>query len=277
MHVSGAVAVVTGASRGIGRSTALALSDAGAAVGLGARSVEALESVAREISERGGRALAVPTDVRERAQAERLVRTVSAEWGRVDLVVANAGVYMRRPALQMTSEEVRGSLEINFFGSLYPILEALPQMVARRQGHIVVVSSLDGRRALPGDGPYAIAKGALAGLVQVLRQELRPAGVGVTGVFPGRIDTAMIADLQVPWISKKAPPAKLARAMVRAIEHDRPEVVFPPSDRLLLYADLVSPQLTEWAIARMRLSGWHSRPSEPRRSAARPPRRAGPR
>lgn len=258
MRVAGAVAVITGASRGIGRATALALADAGAAVGLGARSAGALESVAAEVAARGGRALAVPTDVTQRAQAENLVRAVSAQWGRVDLVVANAGVYLRRPVLQMTADEVRSSLEVNFFGSLYPVLAALPQMVERHQGHIVIVSSLDGRRALPGDGPYAIAKAALAGLTQVLRQELRPTGVGVTGVFPGRIDTAMIADLRVPRISKKAPPGKLARAIVHAIEHDQPEVVVPRANRLLLYADLLSPRLTEWAIARMRLSGWHA-------------------
>ncbi|HZC99817.1 MAG TPA: SDR family NAD(P)-dependent oxidoreductase, partial [Actinomycetes bacterium] len=93
------------------------------------------------------------------------------------------------------------------------ILVALPQMVQRRRGHLVIVSSLDGRRPLPGDGPYAIAKAALSGLVQVLRQELRP------------------------------------------VERDQAEVVVPRSGRLLLCADLLSPRVTEWAIARLRLSG----------------------
>jgi short-subunit dehydrogenase len=250
------VAVVTGASRGIGRATALALADAGAAVALAARGVEALERVAEEVRRRGGRALVVPADVGDPVQAQELVRTVLAQWGQVDIVVANAGAYLRTPALALTAEKVRRSLQVNFYGSLDPILVALPQMVQRRRGHLVIVSSLDGRRPLPGDGPYAIAKAALSGLVQVLRQELRPAGVGVTGVFPGRVDTEMIAGLRVPRISNKVSPERVARAIVRAIERDQAEVVVPRSGRLLLCADLLSPRLTEWAIARLRLSGY---------------------
>lgn len=119
----------------------------------------------------------------------------------------------------------------------------------------MVVGSLDGRRALPGDAPYAIAKTALTGLVQVLRQELRPFGIGVTGVYPGRIDTAIIADLRVPRISRKVPPERVATAIVCAVERGRPEVVVPRSGRLLLYADLVSPRMTEWMIGRLGLSG----------------------
>ena len=252
--------MVTGASRGVGRATVLVLAEAGVDIALAARSVADLESVAEEVRCLGRRALVVPTDVAERDQAEGLVPAVLAEWGRVDIVVANAGVYMRRPVLELTAEEVQRSLEVNFYGSLRPVLAALPQMVERRSGHIVLVSSLDGRRPVPGDGPYAIAKAALTGLVQVLRQELRPLGVAVTGVFPGRIDTAMIEDLRVPWISRKIAPERVARSIVRAIELERSEVVVPRFDRLLLYADLLSPRLAEWAIARLGLSGRPGRP-----------------
>ena len=259
MRVAGAVALVTGASRGIGRATALALARAGADVALAARSVDELERVAVEIEQGGRRALVVSTDVAERAQAEALVDRVSQEWGRVDVLVANAGLYLRRPLLRLGAEDVEQALQVNFYGSLYPILAVLPQLAERRRGHIVVVGSLDGRRAIPGDGPYAIAKAALSGLVQVLRQELRPLGVGVTGVYPGRIDTAMIADLHVPWVSRKVPPERVAAATVGAIERNRAEVVVPRSNRLLLYADLLSPRATEWAIARLGLSG---RPQE---------------
>ena len=247
--------MVTGASRGIGRATALALADAGADVALASRGLAGLERVAEGVRRRGRRALVVPADVADRAQAAALVGSVSEEWGRVDIVVANAGVYVRSPVLELTAEDVERSLEVNFYGSLHPILAVLPQLVERRRGHVVVVSSLDGRRPLPGDGPYAIAKTALSGLVQVLRQELRPLGIGVTGVYPGRIDTAMIADLRVPRISRKIPPERVATAIVRAIEHGRPEVVVPRSGRLLLYADLLSPQMTEWMIARIGLTG----------------------
>jgi NAD(P)-dependent dehydrogenase (short-subunit alcohol dehydrogenase family) len=178
-------------------------------------------------------------------------------------LVANAGAYLRAPAVDMTVDLVEASLRVNFFGAFHPIMLALPPMVQRGKGHLVVVSSVDGRRPLPGDGPYAIAKSALSGLAQVLRQELRPAGIGVTAVFPGRIDTDMIADLKVPRISKKVPPARVARAIVRGIEHDRPEVVVPRSSRLLLYADLLSPRGTEWLVARLGLSGRPTNGSAP--------------
>ncbi len=260
MRVDGAVAVVTGASRGIGRATALALADAGADVALAARSAEDLERVAGEVRRRGRRALVVLADVADRGEAEGLVRTVTEEWGRVDVLVANAGLYVRRPAVDLTAADVEAALAVNFWGALHPVLAALPQLVERRRGHLVLVGSIDGRRALPGDGPYAIAKGALGALVQVLRQELRPLGVGVTGVFPGRIDTAMVADLRVPRISAKLPPERLARAIVRAVERDRAEVVLPRLGRLLLWADLASPRLAEWAIGRLRLGGdWGAR------------------
>jgi NADP-dependent 3-hydroxy acid dehydrogenase YdfG len=255
VRVSGSTALVTGASRGIGRALALALAGAGADVALAARSVEGLERVAEEVRATGRRALVVPADVTDREQAERIVRTATGAWGRVDVVVANAGHYLRRPATGLTAGDVRASLEVNFFGCLHPILAALPQLLEGGRGHIVLLSSLDGRRALPGDGPYAIAKAAQASLAQVLRQELRPHGIGVTGVFPGRIDTEMIEGMRLPRISKPASPERLARAVVRAVERDRPEVVVPRFNRALLWADLASPRLTEWAIGRLRLSG----------------------
>jgi NADP-dependent 3-hydroxy acid dehydrogenase YdfG len=262
MRLAGAVALVTGASRGIGRATALALARAGADVALAARSLEDLERLADDIEQLGRSALVVKTDVAERAQAEQLVDRVSREWGRVDVLVANAGLYLRRPLLQLRAEDIEQALQVNFYGSLHPILAILPQLTERRRGHIVVVGSLDGRRAIPGDGPYAIAKAALSGLVQVLRQELRPHGVGVTGVYPGRIDTTMIADLHASPISPKAPPERVATAIVRAIEHNRAEVVVPRSNRSLLYADLLSPRATEWAIAKLGLSGHWQKPQE---------------
>jgi short-subunit dehydrogenase len=255
MELRGAAAVVTGASRGIGRATALALAARGANVALGARSVEDLERVAGELRARGAEALVVPLDVSRREDCERLVQAASERWGWVDVVVANAGVYLRTPVLELTAEDVRRSLEVNFFGELHPILAALPQMVERRSGAIVVVSSLDGRHAMPGDAPYAIAKGALGSLVQVLRQELGPLGIGVTGVFPGRVVTEMIADLRPSRLGGAASPERVARAIVRAVERGRPEVILPRFNRLLLYADAATPRLTEWAIRSWRLGG----------------------
>ena len=256
MKLAGAAALVTGASRGIGRATADRLAAEGARVALAARTRGDLELAVAAITARGGVAMAVRTDVTDQGQAELLVETVRERWGRVDLLVANAGAYVRRPAAELTAEAVAESLAVNLYGALYPLVAALPTMLEQRRGHIVLVSSVDGRKALPGDAPYAIAKFALTGLGQALRQELRPLGVGVSTVFPGRVDTAMTADLAVPWISHKLRPEKVAAAVVDAVRRDRAEVVVPRLASALVSVDSVSPRLGDWIVRRLRLSGW---------------------
>jgi uncharacterized protein len=247
MDVRDAVAVVTGASRGIGRATAVELARAGARVVVGARSVGELEAVARET---GGRA--VQCDVTRTEDVERLV----ADAGEVDILVANAGEYVRADATALTREHFERSLAINFYGQLDPLLAVLGGMVVRRRGHVVFVSSIDGRKALPGDAPYAAAKFALAGLAGSIRQDLRPHGVGVTAVFPGRVDTAMIDALRVPLVSRKVKPEAVARAIVTAIRRDRAEVVVPRvGGRAFLWADELSPRLGDWAVRRFGLGG----------------------
>jgi NADP-dependent 3-hydroxy acid dehydrogenase YdfG len=262
VNLSGAVAVVTGASSGIGRATALALAKEGTRVALAARNRSELEATAAEISARGGEALVVPTDVCDRAQVERLVEAAVERWGKVDVLVANAGAYVRKPALELGVEEIERSLAVNFYGALYPVLALLPRMIERGRGQIVLVDSIDGRKALPGDAPYAVAKFALSGLGQALRQELRPHGIGVTIVYPGRVDTAMIAELRVPRISRKLSPGRIARAIVAAIRRNRAEVLVPRLGRLLLLVDLLSPRAGDWFVEHLHLTG--SEQSRPR-------------
>jgi NAD(P)-dependent dehydrogenase (short-subunit alcohol dehydrogenase family) len=251
MELRDAVAVVTGASRGIGRATALALARAGARVVVAARDVAALQAVAVET---GG--VAVECDVTRREDVERLVATA----GDVDVLVANAGAYIRRDGPHPRREDFERSLAVNFYGALDPLLGVLPRMVARRHGHIVLVSSIDGLKALPGDAPYSVAKFALAGLGDALRQDLRPHGVGVTTVFPGRVDTPMVEELRVPLVSRKIPPDAVARAIVKAIRHDRAEIVLPRLGLAFVYADALSPRLGDWAARRFGLGGrWTER------------------
>lgn len=246
MELAGATAVVTGASRGIGRATARALAAKGARVVLAARGAEELEAAAREV---GG--TAVPTDVSDPAQVAALV----AAAGEVDVVVANAGVYVQRPVLQTALADLEESLATNLYGALAPVLAALPGMVERRRGHIVLVNSVDGLKGLPGDGPYVAAKYALAGIGGVLRQELSRHGIGVTSIFPARVDTAMVEDLRVPWISRKIPPEQVAGAVVRGIERNRARIVVPRIAAGLVWAEYVSPRVADAAIRLLRLEG----------------------
>ncbi len=252
----GQVAIISGASSGIGRATALALAAEGARLALAARSADRLRATADEIKAQGGEALALPTDVTHREQVERLVRETLDHWGRLDVVVANAGQYIRCPVRELTVAAVERSLAVNFYGGLHLALAALPTLLAQGSGHLIFVTSMDGKKGLPPDAPYVAAKFALTGLAEVMRQELRGSGVAVTTVLPGRVDTPMIETLRVPWISAKVPPEAVAGAIVRAVYRSRPEVIVPRWAKVLVYVNTVSPRLGDWAVRAFHLAGW---------------------
>ena len=250
------IAIVTGASSGIGRATALALAENGAHVALAARTESALQELAEGIRRLEREALVVPTDVTEKEQVERLVEETLRRWGRVDVLVANAGAYVRSPVRELTVEEVQRSMAVNFYGALHAVLAVQPPMLARGQGHIVLMSSLDGKKGLPLDGPYVAAKFALAGYGEVLRQELHGSGVRVTTVFPGRVDTPLIDTLDVPSVSAKIPARAVANAIVDAVRRPKPEVILPVQGRALHLVNVISPRLGDWIVRRLHLQGW---------------------
>lgn len=252
------VAIVTGASSGIGRATALALARAGAHVALAARNQAAMQEVARDIRALGREALVVPTDVTQQAQVERLAEATLERWERVDIFVANAGRYVRCCVTELTVAHIERAMAVNFYGALYGLLAVLPHMLARKSGHLVLVSSLDGRKGLPVDAPYVSSKFALAGLGEVMRQELRRTGVYVTTVFPGRIDTPLIDGMRVPWVSPKYAPEMVARAIVKGIRRRKPEVIVPGFYRLFVILGALSPRLSDWFARAFHLEGWES-------------------
>jgi short-subunit dehydrogenase len=174
----------------------------------------------------------------------------------VDILVSNAGVYVRCPIKELTVSEIERSMAVNFYGGLHAILAVLPHMLGQRSGHIVLVTSMDARIGLPLDAPYVAAKFALRGLGEVLRQELHHSGIKVTTVFPGRVDTPMIADLKVPSISAKIPPEAVAQAIVNAIRRQRPHVIVPGQVRLLDLIATLSPRLSDWLTRYLHLEGW---------------------
>jgi len=249
------VAIVTGASRGIGRATALALAQEGAHVALAARSASALEEVAEAIRSLGRDALCVPTDVRQQAQVEHLVSETLIRWGRVDILVTSAGIYPHRRIVDLTASDLEESLDTNFYGTVYAVLTVLPHMLAQRQGHIVLMSSVQGRKALPTDAAYAVSKFAVAAFGDVLRQELHGTGVYATTVFPGRVDTDFIANLVLPWFSGIISAEAVAKAIVRAIDRRQAEVILPFGARALIYGSILWPRLGDWAVRLLRLEG----------------------
>jgi len=253
-----ATAVITGASSGIGRATALVLARAGVRVALAARNKARLDAVRSEIEDAGGEALVVPTDVSSQEQVEQLVSAVIACWGRVDLLVCCAGEYVRHRVVDVPLSDVERSMAVNFYGSVYAIREVLPGMLERRHGHIILVTSMDARKGLPLDAPYVAAKAALTEYAGVLRQECRGTGVEVFTVLPGRVDTPMISNIDVPWISAKIPPEKVATAILKAIRGRKAEVILPHQAKLLAYVNTFSPRLGDWFVRKLRLEGWEA-------------------
>lgn len=252
----GKVAIVTGASSGIGRDTAMALAEQGAYVALVARREDTLLKLAEEINGRGHKAVVMTADVTRRPEVELMAQDVFAYWGRVDILVSNAGEYIRRPIIDLDPAEIQRSLDVNFFGGVNCILAVLPYMLEQKNGHIIAVTSMAGRIGIPPDAPYTSAKFAMTGFLEVLRQELRSSGVSVTNIQPGRVDTPMIEHLQFSRVSPKIPSEDVVRAILKSIRRPRPVVIVPPQARLLYYINALAPSLSDRLTRYFRLEGW---------------------
>ena len=254
-RLEGQVAIITGASSGIGAALARTFSDEGARVALVARRTADLEILSAEIDAQGGSSLVITGDVTDDEDMARMAQAVLETWGQVDILVANAGIYVQAPVAEMTVADLARAVEVNFLGAARSILAVLPAMRARRQGHLVLMSTQDVMIPIPGDGPYVASKSALTGLAQVLRQELKPEGIAVTVVHPGRIDTPLIAHLRMPIASPKMSAEDLAVRVVRAIVRRRRRLIYPATGYLYLLRDLW-PSLGDWLIGALHLQGW---------------------
>jgi short-subunit dehydrogenase len=250
------IALITGASSGIGRATARELAQRGVHVVLTSRREDRLQELASEIASAGGTVTVRRLDVTDRQALRGTVADIERQCGVIEILVANAGEYIRGEAATLGSRPFEQSMAINFYGALDLIYEVLPSMLRRKAGHIVVVSTVDAKKGLPLDAPYVAAKAAITGFMDVLRQELRGSGVHVTTVLPGRVDTPMIQHLRVPWISPKISPNRVARALVRAIERNRAEVIVPwVGPKTLLLAGAVSAPIADSIVRLFHLEG----------------------
>lgn len=191
-RLEGKVAVVTGASSGIGESTAEALAAEGAAVVAAARREDRLRGLVERIEERGGRAVAVACDVTDEGQAHDLVRRAIEEYGQLDILVNNAGVMLLSTVGKGLSDQWRQMFEVNVMGLLYATDAAISHMKERGSGHLVNVSSVAGRKVTrDSSGVYAGTKFAVNAISEGLRQELLEDGIRVTIVEPGAVDTEL--------------------------------------------------------------------------------------
>jgi 3-oxoacyl-[acyl-carrier protein] reductase len=189
------IAFITGASRGIGRACAIALSAAGAKVVVAARQLDKLEEVAAEIRAAGGEAFVVPIDLASQDSIKEAFSKASKEFGRVDILINNAGLTRDGLALRMKREDWDAVIQTNLSGSFFCIQQVMPAMVRERWGRIVNITSVVGESGNAGQANYAASKAGLIGLTKSLAQELASRNITVNAVAPGFVETDMTASL----------------------------------------------------------------------------------
>lgn len=221
-----AVAVVTGASSGIGAALARRLAADGCRVGLIARRPDRLAALADEIRRAGGTAAVAPADVGDREQVGDAIAALRTDLGPIDLLVANAGIGVPTTLDPVNTPAVEEMFRVNVLGMVYVIEAALPDMLRRGRGHIAAVSSLAGFLGLPGESGYCASKAAVNTYLDGLRIHLRGRGVRVTTLCPGFVRTPMTAvnDFHMPWLLEAD---DAARRMVRALRRGRKVYRFP--------------------------------------------------
>jgi short-subunit dehydrogenase len=253
----GQVVIITGASAGIGKALALKLASQGAKLAIAARRAERLEQVAVESRQRGGEALVVPTDVSDEAQCKTLVQKTVSEYGRLDMLINNAGLavlslFADYPDLGL----FRHTMDVNFYGAVNCTYYALPYL-KQAKGRIVAISSMGGKAAIPYNAPYCASKYALHGFYDALRMEVSRSGVSATVICPWWVVTefheAQMDKNGVPYgpggravYSRRMMSAdRCAEITLRAAHKRRREILMGPGI-LTVWLKLLSPRLLDW-------------------------------
>lgn len=252
------VAIITGASSGIGWALAKVVAEEKCKVGLIARRRDQLETLANEIRQTGGVAAVAPADVGDRAAVLSAIAAIRDQLGPIDLLIANAGVGVPTLLSPVNVPDVEKMFRVNVLGMVYAIEGVLPEMLQRGRGHLAGVSSLGAYQGLPGESGYCASKAAVSTYLDGLRIHLRDRGIVVTTICPGFIKTPMTAvnKFPMPWLMDADPAA---RRIVRAL-HRRSKVYNFPWQTTLLTK--LSRWLPDWMIARA-MGDYNKKPPMP--------------
>lgn len=241
-NIEGKVVVITGASSGLGEASARLLSAGGATVVLAARRADRIRSLAEELSGRGGKALAVATDVTRFDEVKKLADAAVQAYGRIDVMINNAGLMPQSLLERLKIDEWDRMIDVNIKGVLYGIAAALPYMQQQKAGHFINVSSVAGHRVGPGTAVYSATKHAVRALSEGLRQEVKPYNIRTTVISPGAVATELPDSVTDPNAAERIrkfyaevaiPADSFARAVAFAISQpedvDINEILFRPT------------------------------------------------
>lgn len=245
INITGKIVVITGASSGLGEATAKMLAAEGATVVLGARRTDKIDALANEINSNGGRAMALTTNITDAVQVKQLVDTAVEKFGRIDVIINNAGLMPHSPLERLKIDDWNQMIDVNLKGVLYGIAAALPYMKEQKSGHIINVSSVAGHKVNPGGAVYSATKAAVRVISEGLRQEVKPYNIRTTIISPGAIATELADSVTEPDVAagiKKfyedtaIPADSFARTVIFAMsqpeEVDINEILFRPTKQL---------------------------------------------
>ncbi|MEZ5443261.1 MAG: SDR family oxidoreductase, partial [Lysobacterales bacterium] len=206
-NIRGKVIVITGASSGMGEATARGLAAKGAKVVLGARRADRLAQIVSDITAQGWEAIAVPTDVTQRADLQKLVDTAISTYGRIDVLFNNAGLMPLSPLESLRIDEWDQMIDVNMKGTLYGIAAALPKMKAQKAGQIINVSSVYGHKVVATGAVYCATKYAVRAISEALRQEVKDYNIRVTTISPGAVRTELTDHITEPGLAESVADA----------------------------------------------------------------------
>ncbi len=249
MSFSGKTIMITGASSGIGHGLALELGKRGARLGLLARRKDLLDELVSAIQVAGGQALALPVNVQDESAVREAADRLRSEFGRVDIMVANAGVGGNSEAQQIKSSDFSKVIGVNVMGVVNSVTAVVPEMVAQGHGQLVAISSLAAYRGLPKSAAYCASKAAVSILFESLRLDLEPKGIDVTIIHPGFIKTPLTAGrhAQMPFLMELDDAVK---KILTAIEKKKKSYAFPWQLATIVRLGMIMPTFIYDSISR---------------------------
>lgn len=258
------IVAITGASSGIGRATAVRLAQRGAAIAMCARRTDRLEAAADDIRARGGEALAVVADVTREADMQRFVAAAVERFGRLDAIVCNAGFGIYGSADSITPDQMRQLLDVNYLGTFFAVQAAMPVFRRQGAGHVIVVSSIVGKRGVPYMGAYAATKFAQVGLAECLRAEVQGTNIHVSVVFPISTETEFFDVMTkasghaTRALGPRQDASEVADAIARAIDRPVAEVYPYKKARGLVLLNAFAPAFCDRLVKK-----WGRKPIAP--------------